>query len=99
MSDLPAPITTHSLSAPPASIRSSRYSATAQGRSARSRSVLPSGSSSLENASGWMRLPRPAAGMMPHIIAPLFGLLLSQTVKLFGEAGGLLMRPLHDGGV
>src|SRR5436309_14659458 len=25
------------------------------------------GRSSLEKASGWMRLPRPAAGMMPHM--------------------------------
>src|SRR5690349_14396818 len=67
MSDLPAPITKHSLSAPPRSRRSIRYSATAQGRGASFKVRAPTGSSSFENASGWMREPRPAAGMMPHI--------------------------------
>src|SRR5579875_4139860 len=28
---------------------------------------LPTGRSSLEKASGWMRMPLPAAGMMPHM--------------------------------
>src|SRR4051812_14801090 len=70
MSDLPGAMTKQILSAPPRSIRSTRYSLTARGRSARS----PSGSNSLENASGWIRVPCPAAGMTPHILfAPLRG--------------------------
>ena len=49
-------------------MRSTRYSLTARGRSTPpSSSRLPTGSSSFENASGWMRLPLPAAGMMPHM--------------------------------
>src|SRR5512134_1395059 len=67
MSDLPDEMTKQILSAPPAIRRSMRYSLTAHGRSPPSRGRLPTGSSSLENASGWMRLPRPAAGTMPHI--------------------------------
>src|SRR5947209_5972548 len=67
MSDFPGDITKQILSAPPRIIRSSRYSETAQGRSTPSSVLLPTGSNSLENANGWIRLPRPAAGMMPHI--------------------------------
>src|SRR4051794_35076452 len=67
MSDFPEEITKHILSAPPRIRRSTRYSDTAQGRSTPSFALLPTGRSSLENASGCIRLPRPAAGMMPHI--------------------------------
>src|SRR4051794_14360143 len=67
MSDLPGEITKQILSAPPRISRSTRYSDTAQGRSIPLSLRLPTGSSSLEKASGWMRLPRPAAGTMPHI--------------------------------
>src|SRR4051794_36268197 len=67
MSDLPGEITKQILSAPPRIIRSTRYSETAHGRSNPSSVLLPTGSSSLENARGWIRLPRPAAGMTPHI--------------------------------
>src|SRR3954469_7651320 len=67
MSDLPGAMTKQSLSAPPAIMRSTRYSLTAQGRSRTPSVRLPTGSSSFENASGWMRLPRPAAGMTPHM--------------------------------
>src|SRR3569623_1582219 len=71
MSDVPGPMTKHSLSAPPVTMRSSRYSLTAQGRSPRLPPRLPTGSNSLEKPSGWMRLPRPAAGMIPSISGAL----------------------------
>ena len=48
----------------------SLYAVTARGRSTPSSSRLPIGSSSFENASGWMRVPLPAAGTMPHITRP-----------------------------
>src|SRR5215207_10699712 len=67
MSDLPGEITKQILSAPPWIMRSTRYSLTAQGRSTPPSRRLPTGRSSLEKASGWMRLPRPAAGTMPHM--------------------------------
>src|ERR1700716_1482011 len=67
MSDLPGEITKQILSAPPRISRSTRYSETAQGRSTPLSVLLPTGNSSFEKASGWIRLPRPAAGMMPHI--------------------------------
>src|SRR3954453_14327664 len=70
MSDLPGEITKQILSAPPRIIRSTRYSETAHGRSTPSSVLLPTGSSSLENANGCIRLPRPAAGIMPHISRP-----------------------------
>src|SRR3954451_7634197 len=61
-------MTTHNLSAPPSTRRSTRYSLTARGRSRPPSCRLPTGSSSFENASGCMRLPCPAAGMMPHMV-------------------------------
>src|SRR3954471_13941498 len=67
MSDLPGEITKQILSAPPRIRRSTKYSETAHGRSTPCSVLLPTGRSSLENASGCIRLPRPAAGMMPHI--------------------------------
>src|SRR4051794_37639162 len=67
MSDLPGPMTKQILSAPPRIIRSTRYSLTAQGRSPIPSTRLPTGSSSFENPSGWIRVPRPAAGIMPSI--------------------------------
>src|SRR5215218_4882503 len=67
MSDLPGEITKQSLSAPPRTSRSTRYSLTARGRSRSPSRRLPTGSSSFENASGCMRLPCPAAGMSPHM--------------------------------
>src|ERR1700712_4613983 len=67
MSDFPGEITKHILSAPPRIRRSTRYSDTAQGRSTPSSALLPTGRSSLENANGCIRLPRPAAGTIPHI--------------------------------
>src|SRR3954469_16443097 len=71
MSDLPGEMTMHSLSAPPRTRRSTRYSLTARGRSRPPSCRLPTGSSSFENASGCMRLPWPAAGMIPHMIDDL----------------------------
>src|SRR4051794_24164610 len=68
MSDLPGEITKQSLVAPARIIRSTRYSLTARGRSVWPSRRLPTGSSSFENASGWMRLPIPAAGMIPSMI-------------------------------
>src|SRR5687768_9312643 len=70
MSDLPGEMTKQIFRAPPRIIRSTRYSLTAQGRSVPPSKRLPTGSNSLEKASGWMRLPRPAAGTMPHISRP-----------------------------
>src|SRR3954452_17767351 len=67
MSDLPGEITKQILSAPPRIRRSTRYSETAHGRSIPCSVRLPTGSSSFENASGCIRLPRPAAGIIPHI--------------------------------
>src|SRR5688572_23126741 len=67
MSDFPDAMTKQILSAPPRSMRSTRYSLTAQGRSVPPSRRLPTGRSSLEKARGWMRLPRPAAGTMPHM--------------------------------
>src|SRR5215204_307016 len=68
MSDLPGEMTKHSFSAPPSTSRSIRYSLTARGRSRSPSRRLPTGSSSLEKASGCMRLPCPAAGMIPHMV-------------------------------
>src|SRR4051794_31075167 len=68
MSDLPGEITKQILSAPPRIMRLTKYSLTAQGRSTPFSRREPTGSSSFEKASGWIRLPRPAAGMMPHIL-------------------------------
>src|SRR3712207_1462605 len=67
MSDLPGEITKQIYVAPPRIMRSTRYSLTAQGRSTPPARRLPTGRSSLEKARGWMRLPRPAAGTMPHM--------------------------------
>src|SRR5215204_947152 len=71
MSDLPGEMMKAILVAPAASIRSTRCSLTARGRSTPPSKRLPTGSSSFENASGWIRVPAPAAGMIPHT----FGLL------------------------
>src|ERR671912_343440 len=68
MSDLPGEMTKQSFSAPPRTSRSIRYSLTARGRSRSPSRRPPTGSSSLENASGCMRLPWPAAGMIPHMV-------------------------------
>src|SRR3954447_17997984 len=81
MSDFPGEITKQILSAPPSIRRSMRYSDTAQGRSIPLSLRLPTGSSSLENARGWMRLPRPAAGTMPHISGSLNFRLMGSGVR------------------
>src|SRR5215208_6678109 len=67
MSDLPGEMTKQILSAPPRIIRSMRYSLTARGRSVFPSRRLPTGNNSFEKANGCMRLPAPAAGIMPHI--------------------------------
>src|SRR3954447_17945706 len=67
MSLLPGAMTKQILSTPPAIMRSMRCSLTARGRSMPASSRLPTGSNSLEKARGWMRLPAPAAGTIPHI--------------------------------
>src|SRR3954466_10806852 len=96
MSDFPGEITKQILSAPPRIRRLIRYSDTAQGRSTPLSLRLPTGSSSLENASGWMRLPRPAAGTMPHISRSLnFRLTGSGVCRLLEQRcqfGGALLR-------
>src|SRR5436309_4933501 len=67
MSHLPGAMTKQILSAPPRISRSTRYSLTAHGRATPASVLLPTGSNSLEKARGWMRVPRPAAGTIPHI--------------------------------
>src|SRR6185437_2374890 len=71
MSVLAGEMTKQSLSAPPAIMRSTRNSLTARGRSVPFSMRLPTGRSSLEKASGWILLPAPAAGMIPHMAARL----------------------------
>src|SRR3954453_11254149 len=91
MSDLPGEITKQIFSAPPRIRRSMRYSDTAQGRSIPLSLRLPTGSSSLEKARGWMRLPRPAAGTMPHISGSL-------DFRLTGSRAGRLLEQRHQFG-
>src|SRR4051794_31013007 len=91
MSDLPGEITKQIFSAPPSIRRSMRYSDTAQGRSIPLSLRLPTGSSSLEKARGWMRLPRPAAGTMPHISHSL-------NFRLTGSGLGRLLEQRHQFG-
>src|SRR5947209_3516416 len=67
MSVFPGDTTKQIFSAPALSIRSTTYSLTARGRSTPPSSLLPTGRSSFEKASGWIRLPAPAAGTIPHI--------------------------------
>src|SRR6266571_4368885 len=66
MSVFAGEITKQTRVAPAVSMRSSRYSQTASGRSVWPSCRVPTGSSSLEKASGWMRVPRPAAGITPQ---------------------------------
>src|SRR5436305_1667557 len=97
MSDFPGEITKQILSAPPRMRRSIRYSETAQGRSIPFSLRLPTGSSSLENAKGWMRLPRPAAGTMPHISHSLNFGLTGAAVRLLEQRyqfGSALLRTM-----
>src|SRR5437868_4722064 len=70
MSLFPGEMTRQIFVAPPRTIRSARYSLTARGRSISPSRRTPTGSSSFENASGWIRLPVPAAGMIPHTPSP-----------------------------
>src|SRR5258708_35508985 len=57
-------------SAPAAIILAHRYSETALGLSTPSTMREPTGSNSLEQPSGWMRCPAPAAGIIPIIELP-----------------------------
>src|SRR3954468_2777408 len=68
MSDLPGEMMNAIFVAPASSMRSIRCSLTARGRSTGPSKRLPTGSSSFENARGWMRVPAPAAGMIPHMV-------------------------------
>src|SRR5438046_1421858 len=67
MSALPGATTKQTRSAPALNMRSTRNSLTARGRSTSPTKLLPTGSSSLEKPRGWIRVPMPAAGMMPHM--------------------------------
>src|SRR5690242_21949068 len=92
MSVFPGETTKQILSAPALSMRSTTYSLTARGRSTPDSNLLPTGRSSFEKASGWMRLPAPAAGTMPHISA----------LHRFGHAAGehrLELRCAPGGGM
>src|SRR3954469_5839415 len=95
MSDLPGEMTMHSLSAPPRTRRSTRYSLTARGRSRPPSCRLPTGSSSFENASGCMRLPCPAAGMIPHMVDDLLQFLRAYGCGVTRE--NALPRAARDG--
>src|SRR5690349_1715689 len=68
MSDFPGAITKQIFEAPPRIRRSTRYSLTARGRSVAPSFRLRTGRSSFEKANGWMRVPAPAAGTIPHIV-------------------------------
>src|SRR3990170_2303300 len=70
MSDLPGDMIKQSFFAPAHTIRSIRYSLTARGLSSSPSILLPTGSSSLEKASGWILDPAPAAGIIPHMPPP-----------------------------
>src|SRR5204862_6460279 len=67
MSDLPGAITKQSLSAPAPIIRSTRYSLIARGRSTAPSTRPPTGANSFEKARGCIRVPEPAAAILPHI--------------------------------
>src|SRR3954463_16310251 len=104
MSDLPGEMTKQRRSAPAEIRRSTRYSLTARGCSMPPSTRTPTGSSSLENASGWMRVPAPAAGMIPHMIVspallfmrPVNGAAAQQVFELSRPAVGRVLdeRPL-----
>src|SRR5579859_7391256 len=70
MSVFSAEMTMQICSAPAAIILSTRYSETALGLSTPSMMRDPTGSNSLEQPSGWMRCPAPAAGIIPIIELP-----------------------------
>src|SRR3972149_3153067 len=70
MSDLPGDMIKQSFFAPGHTIRSIRYSLTPRGLSSSPSILLPTGSSSLEKASGWILDPAPAAGIIPHMPPP-----------------------------
>src|SRR5918997_2731811 len=93
MSDFPGEMTKQIREAPPSTSRSTRYSLTARGRSRSDSTQLPTGSSSLENASGCMRLPCPAAGTMPHMSGVQDGLELTRAAS-----GGVLGQRAVAGG-
>src|SRR5438045_320851 len=88
MSNFQREITKQILSAPACSMRSIRYSLTARGRSAPPSKRLPTGSNSFEKASGWMRVPLPAAGIIPHMVSALhaFGFMV------FGRTGACVLQ-------
>src|SRR6185437_8222130 len=94
MSDFPGEITKQILSAPPRISRSIRYSETAQGRSMPWSLRLPTGSSSLEKARGWIRLPRPAAGTIPHMSGLLDDAIGSAASGALLQKHNQLLRPL-----
>src|SRR4051794_3408739 len=100
MSDFPGEIMKAIFVAPAASIRSMRCSLTARGRSTAPSKRLPTGSSSLENASGWMRVPAPAAGMMPHTLVSFrhraTTVRRSATQNVFELRGAAIRRVLHQ---
>src|SRR5215471_3590300 len=66
MSDFVGEITKQIRVTPARSMRCTRYSETARGRSFGPSQRIPTGRSSFENARGWIRLPRPAAGRIPQ---------------------------------
>src|ERR687885_972010 len=102
MSVLSGEMTKQIRSAPAWSKRSTRNSLTALGRSTPcSSKVLPTGSISFENASGWSREPAPAAGTMPRVTAGRLarrGLARRDQLSGAAVAGVLGQGPLARGG-
>src|SRR5882724_1081562 len=70
MSPLSPEMTMQICVAPAAIIRSTKYSATAFGRSTPLITREPTGNNSFEHPSGCMRWPAPAAGMIPSMALP-----------------------------
>src|SRR6185437_5617835 len=66
---------------------------TAQGRSMPWSLRLPTGSSSLEKARGWIRLPRPAAGTIPHMSGLLDDAIRSAASGALLQKHNQLLRP------
>src|SRR5690625_4783960 len=83
---------------PARAMRSRRNSLTARGRVPTSSAMRPpTGSSSFEKASGWMRVPLPAAGTMPHISdPPCHGVALLVLLQRVRHGGGIASA-LQDG--
>src|SRR5690625_3292908 len=84
-------MTKHIFVVPARAMRSRRNSLTARGRAPTSSAMRPpTGRSSFEKASGWMRVPLPAAATMPHISdPPCHGFALPVLLQRVRHGGGM----------